>query len=251
MSDFNPNIVRNVTPAGVADMSVDVGLRRFMLGVYNKLALGLVVSAALSFLTGSVPAVQVLLFRLTPDGQIQGYTPLGWVVSLAPLGILLMSGFLARNITPRTASLIYWSIVALIGASMGSLLFLYTGVSIFSTFLVTASAFGVLSLIGYTTKKDLTGIGSFLIMGVWGLLIASIVNIWMQSAAIAYIVSGLGVLIFSGLIAYDTQNMKMRYYALGGDEAAMSVATSYGALNLYLDFINLFRFLLMFLGARR
>jgi FtsH-binding integral membrane protein len=249
MSDFHTNPARTM-PASAADMSVDVGLRKFMLGVYNKLALGLVLSAALAFLTGNVPAVQLLLFRVQ-DGYIRGYTPLGWIVSLAPLGILLASGFLARNITPRTASAIYWSIVALIGASMGSLVLLYTGVSIFSTFLVTASAFGVLSLIGYTTKKNLTGIGSFLIMGVWGLLIASIVNIWMQSTAMAYIVSGFGVLIFSGLIAYDTQNLKMRYYAMGGDEAQMSVATSYGALNLYLDFINLFRFLLMFLGARR
>ena len=134
---------------------------------------------------------------------------------------------------------------------MGSLVLMYTGVSIFSTFLVTASAFGVLSLVGYTTKKNLTGMGSFLIMGVWGLLIASIVNIFMQSPVIAYMVSGIGVLIFSGLIAYDTQRLKMQYYEMGGNEAAMSVATSYGALNLYLDFINLFRFLLMFLGDRR
>lgn len=249
MSDFNLNTARTVT--GAADMSVDVGLRRFMLGVYNKLALGLVLSAALAYLTGNVQAVQQLLFRVTADGYITGYTGLGWVVSLAPLGILLASGFLVRNITPRTASAIYWSIVALIGASLGALTFLYTGVSIFTTFLVTASAFGVLSLIGYTTKKDLTGMGSFLIMGVWGLLIASIVNIFLHSAAMAYIVSGVGVLVFSGLIAYDTQRLKMTYYQLGGNEAAMSVATSYGALNLYLDFINLFRFLLMFMGGRR
>ena len=249
MSDFNSNFARPV--AGSADMALDVGLRKFMLGVYNKLALGLLLSAALAFLTGNVPAVQAMLFRVTPDGFIAGYTPLGWIVSLAPLGILLASGFLMRNITPKTASLIYWSIVALIGASMGSLVLLYTGASIFSTFRVTSSAFGVLSLVGYTTKKDLTAMGSFLIMGVWGLLLASIVNIWLRSPAMSYVVSGVGVLVFAGLIAYDTQRLKLSYYQMGGNEAAMSVATSYGALNLYLDFINLFRFLLMFMGGRR
>lgn len=250
MSDFDRNNARAI-PADRADMSVDAGLRSFMLGVYNKLALGLVLSAALAWVTGNFAPVQALLFKTTADGHIAGYTGLGWVVSLAPLGILLASGFLARSINPRTAGLIYWSVVALIGASMGSLVLLYTGTSIFSTFLITASAFGVLSLVGYTTKKDLTGFGSFLIMGVWGLLIASIVNIFIGSSMLALMVSGLGVLIFAGLTAYDTQRLKMSYYSMGGDQATMSVATSFGALNLYLDFINLFRFLLMFLGVRR
>jgi FtsH-binding integral membrane protein len=120
-----------------------------------------------------------------------------------------------------------------------------------STFLITATAFGGLSLIGYTTKKDLTGFGSFLIMGLIGLIVASIVNIFLASSMMQFIISVVGVLIFSGLVAYDTQRLKMTYYQLGGDEAAMGVATSYGALNLYLDFINLFRFLLVLFGSRR
>ena len=131
------------------------------------------------------------------------------------------------------------------------LVLVYTGASIASTFLITATAFGGLSLFGYTTKKDLTGIGSFLIMGVFGLIIASVVNIFLQSSMMQFIISVLGVLIFAGLIAYDTQRLKMTYYELGGDQAAMGVATNYGALSLYLDFINLFQFLLQFFGDRR
>ncbi len=250
MSDFDRNHAQTA-PVVSADMSVDAGLRSFMLGVYNKLALGLVLSAALAWVTGNFAPVQKLLFSTTPEGLITGYTGLGWVVSLAPIGILLMAGFISRSMNPRTASLIYWTIVALIGASMGSLVLLYTGTSIFSTFLITASAFGVLSLVGYTTKKDLTGMGSFLIMGVWGIFIASIVNIFIGSSLMQLMIAGVGVLIFAGLTAYDTQRLKMSYYEMGGDQAAMSVATSFGALNLYLDFINLFRFLLMFLGVRR
>jgi FtsH-binding integral membrane protein len=134
---------------------------------------------------------------------------------------------------------------------MGVLALRYTGTSIASTFLITATAFGGLSLFGYTTKKDLSGMGSFLIMGVIGLLIASVVNIFMQSSMMQFIISVLGVLIFAGLTAYDTQRLKMTYYELGGNQAAMGVATSYGALSLYLDFINMFQFLLALFGDRR
>jgi FtsH-binding integral membrane protein len=249
MDDFNRSR-GGAIPVGRADMAVDAGLRSFMLGVYNKLALGLLLSAALAYVTGEINVVQALLFRLTPMGGIT-YTGLGWVVAFAPLGILLMSGFIMKNVTARNAGILYWSIVALIGASLGTVVILYTGVSIFTTFLITASSFGVLSLVGYTTKKNLSGMGSFLIMGAWGLLIALIANIFIGSAPLAYLISGIGVLIFAGLIAYDTQKLKMTYYQLGGDQERMAVATNFGALNLYLDFINLFRFLLIFLGGRR
>ena len=173
------------------------------------------------------------------------------MVAFAPLAILLFSGFVMRSINARTASLIYWSIVTLIGASMGTVVLLYTGASVVSTFLITATAFGALSLVGYTTKRDLTGMGSFLIMGLIGLIVASLVNLFLQSSMMQFLISVVGVLIFAGLVAYDTQRLKMTYYQLGGDETGMSVATSYGALNLYLDFINLFRFLLMIFGSRR
>ena len=147
--------------------------------------------------------------------------------------------------------MLYWGIVSLIGASLGMWVLIYTGASIATTFLVTATGFGALSLYGYATKRDLTGMGSFLIIGLFGIIGAMVVNMFVHSAMIQFIVSALGVLIFAGLIAYNTQRLKMTYYQLGGDQAAMSVATSYGALSLYIDFINLFQFLLQFMGARR
>jgi FtsH-binding integral membrane protein len=237
------------TAAAPADMAVDAGLRSFMLGVYNKVALGLVVSGVLAYITSSV--VPELLFRVTETGRLAGYTPLGWAVAFAPLIILLFGGFALKNPSPRQAGLMYWSIVSLIGASLGTVVLRYTGESIASTFFVTAAAFGALSLFGYTTKKDLTGFGSFLIVGLIGLILASIVNIFLQSPMMHFVISGLGVLIFAGLIAYDTQRLKMTYYQLGGDQTAMGVATNFGALSLYLDFINLFQFLLAFMGGNR
>ncbi|HEY1447596.1 MAG TPA: Bax inhibitor-1/YccA family protein [Caulobacteraceae bacterium] len=248
MSDFDRGLTR---PAGVAapDMAVDAGLRAFMLGLYNKVALGLVLSAGLAWLTGMYPPVQSLMFRADALGRV-AMTPLGWIVAFAPLGILLFQGF-ARQQSPRSASFTYWAVVSLIGASLGLLFLVYNVGSIFQTFLITAAAFGGLSLVGYTTKRDLAPMGSFLIMGLWGLILASLVMIFFHSSAMAFVINLLGVGIFAGLIAWDTQRLKLMYYQLGGDQAAMSVATSYGALSLYLDFINLFRFLLYFMGGSR
>lgn len=247
MSDFRNS---HSIPA-TTDMSVDAGLRSFMLGVYNKVALGLLVSAALAWVTGSYPPVRDLMFQITADGRLAGYTMLGMIVAFSPLVILLGSNFVMKNPTAASAGGLYWLIVALIGASMGTVVLLYTGTSVIQTFLITAAAFGGLSLFGYTTKKDLTGIGSFLIMGVIGLVIAMLVNMFLQSQMMQLIISAIGVLIFAGLTAYDTQRLKMTYYALGGDRNAMGVATSYGALSLYINFINMFQFLLMLFGGRR
>jgi FtsH-binding integral membrane protein len=248
MSDFNRGAARTI-PADRADMSVDAGLRSFMLGVYNKMALGLLLSAALAWVTSSYPPVRDMMFTVA-NGRV-GYSLLGMVVAFAPLVVLLFSGFAIKNQSPRTASITYWTVVSLIGASLGVLALLYTGASIVSTFLITATAFGGLSLFGYATKRDLSGFGSFLIMGVIGLVIAGLVNMFLQSSMMQFIISILGVLIFAGLTAYDTQRLKMTYYQLGGDTSAMGVATSYGALSLYLDFINMFQFLLMLFGNRR
>lgn len=249
MSDFNRGYARTV-PADRADMSVDAGLRSFMLGVYNKVALGLVLSAALAFLTGVFPPVRDLMFSVSPTGKV-GYTLLGMIVAFAPLVLILFGAFAMKNVTPRSSGIYYWTIVALIGAGLGVLTFVYTGASIFSTFLITAAAFGGLSLFGYTTKKDLTGFGSFLIIGLFGLIIASLVNMFLHNGMMGFIISVLGVFIFAGLIAYDTQRLKMSYYEMGGDQTALGVATNYGALNLYLNFINLFQFLLSIFGDRR
>jgi uncharacterized protein len=251
MSDFNRGFYRPA-PAQ-ADMSVDAGLRAFMLGVYNKVALGLVVSGVLSWITSHEP-VRDYLFRVveTPRGLGIGYTPLGMALAFAPLVVILGSRFLMRTATPQNSGALYWTIVSLIGASMGVLLLAYTGQSVATTFFVTAAAFGGLSLFGYTTKKDLSGMRSFFIMGMWGIIIAAIANFaLLHSSMVAFTISVVGVLIFAGLIAWDTQRLKMTYYQVGGDQAAMGVATNYGALSLYLDFINLFQFLLSFMGNRR
>ena len=247
MSDFNRGFSRPTSV--VTDMSVDAGLRAFMLGVYAKVGLGLVISGALAYVTGTVPAVRQILFTTDENGR-HGYTILGFAVAFAPLAILLFQAFFRRT-SPQAAAFTYWAIVSLIGASFGMLFMLYSDVSIFQTFLVTAAAFGGLSLVGYTTKRDLTAMGSFLIMGLWGLIFASLASFFFHSGALYFAINLIGVLIFAGLIAYDTQRLKLTYHQLGGDTAAMSVATSYGALSLYLNFINLFRFLLFFMGGSR
>jgi len=249
MSDFDRTYTR-AAPQARADMAVDAGLRAFMLGVYNKMALGLVVSGAIAWAFGNVPALQQLLFTVTPDGRLAGVTPLYFVVAFAPLVLLLGSGFAMKNPTARGTGMLYWAVVALIGASLSSIFLRYTGGSIAQTFFVTAAAFGALSLFGYTTKKDLTGFGSFLIMGLFGLIIASIVALFFQSPALIFAINVLGVLIFAGLTAYDTQRLKLTYYQLGGNANAMGVATNFGALSMYLNFINLFQFLLHFMGNR-
>jgi hypothetical protein len=249
MSDFNRGYPRTA-PVGAADMAVDAGLRAFMLGVYNKMALGLVLSAALAYVTGFVPAVRDLMFRVSADGYLVGITPLGMIVAFAPIGVLLIGRMAVRQ-SPRSSGIVYWLTVALFGASLGDLALVYNLGAIFTTFLITAATFGSLSLIGYTTKRDLTGMGTFLMMGLIGIIIASVVNIFLHSAMVQFAVSVIGVLIFAGLTAYDTQRLKMTYYQLGGDQAAMGVATNYGALSLYLDFLNLFLFLLRLMGGRR
>jgi FtsH-binding integral membrane protein len=250
MSDFNRGYARSI-PADRADMSVDAGLRSFMLGVYNKVALGLLLSAGLAFLTSAYAPVTSLLYVLTPDGRLAGFTLLGTAIRFAPLVMIVVSMFAMKNPTARSSGLLYWALVASIGAGAGIWLLMYTGASVASTFLITALAFGSLSLFGYTTKKDLTGFGSFLIMGLVGLMLASLANVFFHLPALSFIISILGVLIFAGLIAYDTQRLKMSYYEMGGDQNSMAVATNYGALSLYLDFINLFQFLLSILGNRR
>ena len=249
MSDFNRGYARTI-PVDRADMSVDAGLRSFMLGVYNKMALGLLLSAALAWVTADFAPVQQLLYVVSPEGRLVGFTALGTIVRFAPLAVLLGAMFM-RNPSPRSAGIVYWSVVAAIGAGLGVWLLAYTGSSVALTFLITAASFGGLSLVGYTTKKDLTGFGSFLMMGLIGLVLASLVGLFWHPPGFSMIISVLGVLIFAGLIAYDTQRLKMTYYQLGGDQASMAVATNYGALNLYLNFINLFQFLLQFTGNRR
>jgi FtsH-binding integral membrane protein len=246
MSDFRQDTMTR----GRADMAVDAGLRSFMLGVYNKLALGLVVSGALAWVVGNVAAVQQLFYVAGPAGEIAGMTPLGWGVQFAPLVLIFGSMFLMKRPSPVMTNILYWAVVATMGLSLGWIFLVYTGASVATTFFVTAAAFGGLSLYGYTTKRDLGPIGTFLIMGVIGLVIASVVNMFMASSVLYWIITFAGVLLFSGLIAYDTQRLKLTYYELGGNQAALSVATSFGALSLFIAFVNLFLFLLRIFGSR-
>ena len=235
-------------PAGSMDTSVDTGLRSFMLGVYNKMGLGLAWTALLAFIVANTSLIN-MFFATDSLGQITGLSLLYYVVAFGPIAILFGSSFVMKNPSPVGANIVYWSVVTLIGTGMGLLVFVYAGMpdgmtTIAKAFLTTAVAFGGLSLWGYTTKKNLTGMGSFLIMGVIGLIVASVVNMFLASSMMSFIISILGVLIFSGLIAFDTQRLKFQYYELGGNERAMSVATTYGALSLYINFINLFQFIL-------
>jgi FtsH-binding integral membrane protein len=243
MSDYHFQ-TRSI-PSGRADMAVDAGLRAFMLGVYNKMGLGLLLSAVLAYVSATVPPVTQLVFG----------TPLVWVVMFGPLAILLISSFAMRNPSPAAANLVYWTVVSLIGTGLGAILIYYARVpdgilTVAKDFLVTSAAFGALSLWGYTTKRDLTGFGTFLIMGLFGLIIAMVVNMFIASSALSFAISVIGVLVFAGLTAFDTQRLKFMYYQVGGDQRAASVATTFGALSLYINFVNLFQFILSLMSPR-
>jgi len=229
---------------GARTASYDAGLRSYMLSVYNYMASGVALTGIVALLFASSGYMSLLF---TPEGRASG---LGWIVMLAPLGVVFALSFGIARITETTAKALFWAYAVLMGLSLSTLLMVYTGTSVAQTFFASAAAFGGLSLWGYTTKKDLSGFGSFLIMGVVGILVASLLNLFFQSNGLALVISILGVLLFAGLTAYDTQRIKSMYFAVGGtDFAGKSVVM--GALTLYLDFINMFLFLLRLFGDRR
>ncbi len=230
---------QQVTTAGREGARYDAGLRAFMLRVYNYMAGGLALSGVVALLTLQSEAMMGLLFG----------TPLAFVVMLAPLGMVLLLSFRINKMSESGAQMAFWSFAVLMGLSLSMIFIAYTSVSITRTFFITASVFGAMSLWGYTTKRDLTGMGSFLIMGLIGIIIASVVNLFLQSSGLHFAVSLLGVLIFTGLTAYDTQRLKNVYFSIG--ESALGKAAIMGALSLYLNFINLFIMLLQFVGDRR
>ena len=235
--------------------SYDLGLRKFMLGVYNYMASALVLTAIVAWFAGHSQAVMSMLYQIevAPDGAmyLMGMKPLGWLVAFAPVGVVLLLSMGVNRLSATATQGVFWGFAALMGLSLASLVLVYTGESITKTFLITAIMFGSMSLYGYTTKKDLTSIGSFLIMGLWGLFIASIVNIFMQSSSLGWAISIIGVVVFVGLTAYDTQRIKAVYYQVAGSTEMAAKASVMGALNLYMDFINLFIMLLRFFGDRR
>ncbi|MDX3927535.1 MAG: Bax inhibitor-1/YccA family protein [Shinella sp.] len=246
MADFRNYQNRMAQTGTQTGAMIDEGLRSYMLRVYNLMALGLVITGVVAF------AASQMAFaggQLTAFGQAIYVSPLKWIVMLAPLALVFYMSFRIHTMSVAAAQTTFWVYAGLMGLSLSSIFLIYTGASIVQTFFVSAAAFGALSLYGYTTKRNLSAIGSFLIMGLFGLIIASLVNIFLQSSALEFAISAIGVLVFAGLTAWDTQKIKEMYFEADDDVVAGRKAIM-GALTLYLDFINLFLFLLRFLGNR-
>ncbi|WP_020594457.1 Bax inhibitor-1/YccA family protein [Kiloniella laminariae] len=223
--------------ASAAD--IDEGLRAYMLGVYNYMAIALGITGFVAFGVSQSPELLMAIFG----------TPLQWVVMLAPLGMVFFLSARIHALQASTAQMLFWVFAVLMGISLSTVFIAYTGESVARVFFITAASFAGLSLIGYTTKKDLSAMGAFLIVGLFGLIIASIVNIFMASSGLEFVISVAGVLIFAGLTAYDTQKIKLMYLESDSSEVAQKKSIM-GALTLYLDFINLFLMLLRLLGNR-
>jgi FtsH-binding integral membrane protein len=225
--------------ASVDQAVYDEGLRRHMLRVYNYMALGLVLTGAVAFIVGTTPALYVPIFS----------TPLKWVVMLAPLAFVLFFSFRMQAMSGSAAQTMFWAFCAVMGLSMASIFLVFTGTSIARTFFIAATMFGATSLYGYTTKRDLSQFGSFLIMGLIGVVIASLVNIFLGSTMLQFIVSVVGILVFVGLTAWDTQSIKEQYADNFDAESQQKLAV-FGAFSLYLNFVNIFQLLLNFTGER-
>lgn len=234
-------------PAGRTDADIDQGLRSYMLRVYNYMAIALALTGIAALGTFNL-AVQD--GQLTQLGVAIYASPLKWVVMLAPLAMVFFLSFRINSMSVSAAQISFWLYSALVGISLSTIFLVYTATSITQTFFITAAAFGALSLYGYTTKRDLTAMGAFMIMGVFGLIIASLANLFFQSSAMQFAISVIGVLVFAGLTAFDTQKIKNMYDHVAHDETMMGRTAIMGALSLYLDFLNMFMFLLQFLGNR-
>ena len=247
-------IERQVLSRTAADRAViDEGLRQYMLRVYNYMASGLALTGIVAYITANASVV------MNDDGQIIALTSLGatlfesglrWVVMLAPLGFVLFLSFGLHRMSFSTAQTVFWMFAAVMGISMATIFIEFTGASVARVFFITAGTFAGMSLYGYTTKKDLSGFRSFLFMGLIGIIIASVVNMFIASSALHFAISVIGVLVFVGLTAYDTQQIKLMY-AEADDAETMGKKAIMGALRLYLDFINLFIMLLHLFGSRR
>jgi uncharacterized protein len=231
---------------GVPRAARDAGLRSYMLKVYNYMASGVLLTGVVALVFANSSLINLVANPATGQPTI-----LFWVVLFAPLALVFGLSFGINRISASTAQTLFWAYAALIGVQFSTLFLVYTGVSIAQTFFAVAAAFVGLSLWGYTTKKDLSGFGTFLIMGVVGLFIAMLINIFLRSPAMNLAISAIGVLLFAGLTAYDTQKIKSIYFSVAGNGEAMAKSAVLGALNLYLDFINMFLFLLRFMGDRR
>jgi hypothetical protein len=241
--------------AATADAaSVDAGLRAYMLRVFNWMASGLLLTGVVALWIGTSPDAQAMFWTVTRTAYGNAVSPtlLGWGAMLSPLAFMLVLSFGINRLSASTAQALFWLFCACMGASMSNIFLRYTGQSIASTFFVTAGMFAATSAYGYTTGRDLTRMGSFMMMGLFGLIIAGLVNMFLQSAMLAFVASVIGVVVFVGLTAYDTQRIKADYvafaYAEGTEEA--SKRSLMDALTMYLNFVNLFQLLLQFMGVR-
>ncbi|MBB3312230.1 hypothetical protein FHT78_004012 [Rhizobium sp. BK196] len=237
MNPINPRY--GTGSAANTQVLFDEGLRQHMLRVYNYMALGLVITGIVAFIVGSTPALYVPIFQ----------TPLKWVVMLAPLAFVFFFSFRIQSMSSSTAQMTFWAFCAVMGLSLASVFLVFTKTSIAQTFFITAAMFGAISLYGYTTKRDLSKMGSFLMMGLFGIIIAGIVNIFLGSSALQFAISVIGIVVFVGLTAYDTQNIKEQYSENYDQESNQKLAV-FGALSLYLNFVNIFQLLLNFTGER-
>ena len=251
--EFNKqNILNKVKEAQRTTVVMDEGLRAYMLKVYNYMATGILLTGIVALLTFklSVQEITSAGIILEPLGQAIYNSGLRWVVMLAPLAVVFYMSFGINKMSAAKAQTTFWVFAGLMGLSLSSLLLFYTGMSVTRVFFICSATFGAMSIYGYTTKRDLTKLGSFLMMGLIGIIIASIVNIFMKSSMMYFVISILGVLIFVGLTAYDTQKIK-NMYAVSDTGEIMGKKAVMGALTLYLDFINLFIMLLRLFGQRR
>ncbi|MER2606913.1 MAG: Bax inhibitor-1/YccA family protein [Siculibacillus sp.] len=262
MSNFGNDYARFGTTVAPDARAIDQGLRAYMISIYNFMAIGVAVTGLVAMVVYSMAVTSVGApdavatvrggIALTEFGRTMFLSPLKWVVALAPIGLVLLLGFRVHRMEPTTAQGVFFLYAALVGASLSTIFLVYTHASIARVFFISAAAFGGLSLYGYTTQKSLSGMGSFLMMGLIGILIAGLVNIFLASSALQFAISVIGVLVFAGLTAYDTQKLKDEYvFGIGGaDEATIGRSAVMGALTLYLDFINLFMMLLQLFGNR-
>ncbi len=257
MAFGNQNRAAVVYGSAAEKAQIDEGLRQYMLTVYNYMATGLAISGLIAWIVANVQPVTQVFFNVQVIGNQVAIAPnaLGLVAMFAPLGMLLIAMFAMRNPSAKGSQAFYWAFVAINGVGLSLLLLIYTGESVVKTFFITAAAFGALSLYGYTTKRNLSGLGSFLLMGLVGLILASLVTMFMGGASpmMTFIISVGGVLIFSGLIVFYTQQIKDTYVQLamaGAGRDEQTVTAVWGALSLYIAFINLLQFLLMLLGNR-
>lgn len=239
---------RNYAQAN-AKAAVDEGLRQYMIKVYNYMSGGLCITALVAYLIANTSMIR-MFYEVSPAGQVMGMSGLGWLALIAPFIMIFAFGWVLMKGTLAQVQGVFWGFAALMGASLAPIVMMYTGASVTRIFLITAAMFGGMSLYGYSTKKDLTAMGSFMIMAVWGIVIAAIVNMFLKSPGLYYAISIISVIAFTALTAYDTQKIRQMYYEKDSGDTASRKAIA-GALSLYMDFINIFIALLRLFGDRR